>query len=289
MDTETDKRPELTFDLRRYRAGEDISQAAPVEAPGGGFITMEVTSSEDTSKDSINIKFIDKDGKEYSLPKYDPDGYEYIYVVREYMEMDDGDNSYEQVFGTIETDGSGTETVTGDFIMEYDEDAGDVIKKARQAGNTYLYNGGTLSNRATGSGSATVVKEWNADAYQANLDQYAVQMTLYQSTNSEGPWTEAEDEYGNPIEVELDDFYAEKMSDNATRIDLPEFNDKGERLYYLWKETGVKLEDSDAWTDVGENGSFELAGNHFLSTSEFNPEITQPPSPTPWSAESATK
>ena len=131
----------------------------------------------------MTIEFIDKAGKKYSLPKYDPDGYEYIYVVREYMEMDDGDNSYEQVFGTIVTDKeTGTETVTGDFIMEYDKDAGDVIKKARPAGNTYLYNDGTLSNRATGSGSATVVKEWNADAYQANLDQYAVKMTLYQST-----------------------------------------------------------------------------------------------------------
>ena len=272
VDTEPEKRPDLTFDLRRYRAGEDISQAAPVEAPDGGLITMEVTSSEDTSKDTITIEFIDKDGKKYSLPKYDPDGYEYIYVVREYMEMGDGDNSYEQVFGTIERDKSGMETVTGDFIMVYDPTIGDVVpdEGGRTDGNTYLYNGGTLSNRATGSGSATVVKEWNADAYQANLDQYAVQMTLYQSTNSAGPWTEAEDEHGNSIEVVLDDFYAEKMSDNATQPNLPEFNDNGERLYYLWKETGVKLEGSDAWTDVGENGSFELAGNHFLSSSEFN-------------------
>ena len=126
VDTEEDKRPELTFDLRRYRAGEDISQAAPVEAPDGGLITMEVTSSEDT----ITIEFIDKAGKKYSLPKYDPDGYEYIYVVREYMEMDDGDNSYEQVFGTIGTDKeTGTESVTGDFIMVYDEGKADVVEK----------------------------------------------------------------------------------------------------------------------------------------------------------------
>lgn len=267
VDTEKDKRPNLSFDLRRYRAGEDISQAAPVEAPDGGLITMEVTSSEDT----ITIEFIDKAGKKYSLPKYDPDGYEYIYVVREYMKMGDGDNSYEQVFGKIEMDKSGTETVTGDFILEYDEDAGDVVKKCdRPAGNTYLYDGGTLSNRATGSGSATVVKEWNADAYQANLDQYAVKMTLYQSTNSAGPWTKAEDEYGNPIVVVLDDFYAEKVSDNATRTDLPEFNDNGERLYYLWKETGVRLKDNGNWIAVDENGSFTLADNHFLSSSEFN-------------------
>lgn len=273
VDTEKDKRPDLTFDLRRYRAGEDISQAAPVEAPDGGFITMEVTSSEDTSKDTITIEFIDKDGKKYSLPKYDPDGYEYIYVVREYMEMDDGDNSYEQVFGTIVTDKeTGTESVTGDFIMVYDPTIGDVVQDedGRQAGNTYLYDGGTLSNRATGSGSATVVKEWNADAYQANLDEYAVKMTLYQSTNSAGPWTEAEDEHGNSIEVVLDDFYAEKMSDNATQPNLPEFNDNGERLYYLWKETAVKSDDDKDWIAVDEDGSFELDGNKFLSTSEFD-------------------
>lgn len=271
VDTEENRRPELTFDLRRYRAGEDISQAAPVEAPDGGFITMEVTSSEYTSE--ITIQFTDEDGQEYSLPKYDPDGYEYIYVVREYMTMGENDNAYEQVFGTIVTDKeTGTESVTGDFIMVYDPTIGDVVQDqdGRPAGNTYLYNDGTLSNRATGSGSATVVKEWNADAYQANLDQYAVKMTLYQSTNSAGPWTEAEDEHGNSIEVVLDDFYAEKMSDNATQPNLPEFNDNGERLYYLWKETGVKLEGSDVWTDVIENGSFELDGNDFLSTSDFD-------------------
>lgn len=274
VDTEPEKRPDLTFDLRRYRAGEDISQAAPVEAPDGGFITMEVTSSEDTSKDTITIEFIDKDGKTYSLPKYDPDGYEYIYVVREYMEMDDGDNSYEQVFGTIVTDKeTGTESVTGDFILEYDEDAGDVVKKRdRPAGNTYLYDGGTLSNRATGSGSATVVKEWNADAYQANLDQYAVKMTLYQSTTPGvgNSWAVVNDKDGNPIVVVLDDFYAEKMSDNATWRDLPEFNDNGERLYYLWKETGVKSDDDKDWIAVDEDGSFELDDNKFLSTSEFD-------------------
>ena len=275
VDTEPEKRPDLTFDLRRYRAGEDISQAAPVEAPDGGLITMEVTSSEDTSKDTITIEFIDKDGKKYSLPKYDPDGYEYIYVVREYMEMDDGDNSYEQVFGTIVTDKeTGTESVTGDFIMVYDPTIGDVVqdKDGRPAGNTYLYNDGTLSNRATGSGSATVVKEWNADAYQANLDQYAVKMTLYQSTTPDvdNSWAVVNDEDGDPIEVVLDDFYAEKMSDNATQPNLPEFNDNGERLYYLWKETGVRLKDNGNWIAVDEDGSFELDGNKFLSTSEFD-------------------
>lgn len=270
VDTEENRRPDLTFDLRRYRAGEDISQAAPVEAPDGGFITMEVTSSEDT----ITIEFIDKAGKKYSLPKYDPDGYEYIYVVREYMKMGDGDNSYEQVFGKIETDKSGTETVTGDFIMVYDPTIGDVVpdKGGRTDGNTYLYNGGTLSNRATGSGSATVVKEWNADAYQANLDQYAVKMTLCQSTTPEddNSWTVVTNESGNPIVEVLDDFYAEKMSDNATRTNLPEFNDNGERLYYLWKETAVKSDDDKNWIAVDEDGSFELDGNTFLSTSEFD-------------------
>lgn len=275
VDTEENRRPDLTFDLRRYRAGEDISQAAPVEAPDGGLITMEVTSSEDTSKDTITIEFIDKDGKKYSLPKYDPDGYEYIYVVREYMEMGDGDNSYEQVFGTIVTDKeTGTESVTGDFIMVYDPTIGDVVqdKDGRPVGNTYLYNDGTLSNRATGSGSATVVKEWNADAYQANLDEYAVKMTLYQSTTPENDnsWAVVNDEDGNPVVVVLDDFYAEKVSDNATWRDLPEFNDNGERLYYLWKETSVKLKSGGDWIEVDEDGSFELDGNKFLSTSEFD-------------------
>ena len=269
VDTEPEKRPDLTFALWRYQAGKDPSTAAQVLDSYDDFITF-TPCSDDVTDNKITISF----GETYSLPKYDPDGYEYIYVVREYMKMGDGDNSYEQVFGTIETDKSGMETVTGDFIMVYDPTIGDVVQdeEGRPAGNTYLYDGGTLSNRATGSGSATVVKEWNADAYQANLDQYAVKMTLYQSTTPGvgNSWAVVNDKDGNPIVVVLDDFYAEKMSDNATWRDLPEFNDNGERLYYLWKETGVKSDDDKDWIAVDEDGSFELDDNKFLSTSEFD-------------------
>ena len=135
VDTEENRRPELTFDLWRYQAGKDPSTAAQVLDSNDQFITF-TPDSNDVTDNKITISF----DETYSLPKYDPDGYEYIYVVREYMEMDDGDNSYEQVFGTIVTDKeTGTESVTGDFIMVYDEGKADVVEKYdRPDGNTYV-------------------------------------------------------------------------------------------------------------------------------------------------------
>lgn len=134
VDTEPEKRPDLTFALWRYQAGKDPSTAAQVLDSYDDFITF-TPCSDDVTDNKITISF----GETYSLPKYDPDGYEYIYVVREYMKMDDGDNSYEQVFGTIVTDKeTGTESVTGDFIMVYDEGKADVVEKYdRPDGNTY--------------------------------------------------------------------------------------------------------------------------------------------------------
>ena len=67
-------RPEATFELWRYRAGQDYTSAAAVRKEG-----QIVSCKADPSEDVQEILF---EGAE-PLEKYDPDGYRYIYVVRE--------------------------------------------------------------------------------------------------------------------------------------------------------------------------------------------------------------
>ena len=75
------------------------------------------------------------------LPKYDSEGYEYIYVLQEYL---DGENAsgdaaqdYEQVFGGVNGYKDVVEGKEGD-------------EAKRESGNSYLYDGGVLLNRIEG-------------------------------------------------------------------------------------------------------------------------------------------
>ena len=76
-DTKThdrDDRPDGEFQLWRYRDGESYSTAAAVRDDEGNIITVKL----DKNKDQQDISF---DG----LEKYDKEGCEYIYVLREYL------------------------------------------------------------------------------------------------------------------------------------------------------------------------------------------------------------
>ena len=59
-----------------------------------------------------SIVFTDPDGSPAQLDKYDPEGYRYLYVVREYLDATAAAgrpaDSYEQVLGTVNADGSVT-------------------------------------------------------------------------------------------------------------------------------------------------------------------------------------
>ena len=92
-------RPEATFELWRYRAGQDYTSAATVRKEG-----QIVSCKADPSEDVQEILF---EGAE-PLEKYDPDGYRYIYVVREYLEGA-GAGSYTPVFGKLQTETPGAD------------------------------------------------------------------------------------------------------------------------------------------------------------------------------------
>lgn len=203
-------RPDVTYELWRYREGQGYDTAAPVRDSEGNIIELEEGAGGLLSYGTAGSM----------LDKYDAEGYRYIYVVREYMTG--GTVQYEQVFGAVDENGA---------------DSGDVVEGVpggeRPNGNTYLYDGGILSNRRTGSVQTSATKDWDASAFQAEFKDVKVVLTLQSRlAGSEEAWEDTE------TTAELDDFYAEHLT--VTHTDsAPQYDALGRELEYRWVETGV--------------------------------------------------
>lgn len=206
---EKEDRPDVTFELWRYREGQGYDTAAPVRDSAGKIIELKEGEGGALSYGTAGSM----------LDKYDAEGYRYIYVVREYMTG--GTVQYEQVFGAVGEDG----TISGDVV----EGA------KRPNGNTYLYDGGILSNRRTGSVQTSATKEWDASAFQAEFEDVKVVLTLQSRPAGVTPEAEWKD---TGTTAELDDFYAEHLT--VTHTDsAPQYDALGRELEYRWVETAV--------------------------------------------------
>lgn len=240
-DSEGNGRPTANFTLYRYRKGEDPSTAAQLN----GY-TIQLKNKEAASGYSVQV--MKEDGETTALadlPKYDTlDGAEFIYVVRETLS---GDNAgqYEQVFGTVTVGETGkiektTATLPVGALPDGSTD--------RPAGNTYLYNDGTLTNYQTGTIPVSATKTWLAAAYQSTFDDVAVELTLqYREKDSggSGEWKTYTDSDGKSVIRYLHRFYAESLSD--TLMDPPsmpqyqttQISTANQELEYRWLETAV--------------------------------------------------
>ena len=205
-------RPQVTYELWRYREGQGYDTAAPVRNSEGNIIELEEGAGGALSYGTTGSM----------LDKYDAEGYRYIYVVREYMTG--GTVQYEQVFDEVDEDGA----VSGD-VVEGVEGA------ERPNGNTYLYDGGILSNRRTGSVQTSATKDWDASAFQAEFGDVKVVLTL--QSRPAGVTPEAEWE-NTGTTAELDEFYAEHLTVTHT-ASAPQYDALGRELEYRWVETGV--------------------------------------------------
>ncbi len=203
-------RPDVTYELWRYREGQGYDTAAPVRNSAGNIIELTEGAGGALSYGTAGSM----------LDKYDAEGYRYIYVVREYMTG--GTVQYEQVFDEVDEDGA----VSGD-VVEGVEGA------ERPNGNTYLYDGGTLSNRRTGSVQTSATKDWDASAFQAEFEDVKVVLTLQsRPAGSEAAWENTE------TTAELDKFYAEHLTMTHT-ASAPQYDALGRELEYRWVETAV--------------------------------------------------
>ena len=218
-------RPGGELQLWRYREGNDYSQASPVRDENGDIKTIQL----DTNQNSQSINFGD-------LERYDPEGYLYRYVVKEFS---NASNSYERVFGRIQVD-----PATGKEIIQ-DRIAGQNVSRTypeqrsgENAKNTWLYDGGVLTNRLNKQVTVTGTKIWEASTFQDELSNVEVQMTLYykvKGSAEENVWKKVT----QPAEVTetLTNFRAENESGMQVSRTMPLYDAQGQELIYRWFET----------------------------------------------------
>ena len=250
LDEEDSVRPTATFTLWRYREGAGFGTAAQVRDSSGRLLTFSISPDSDENRENTYTITFTENGDSVELPKYDQDGYAYVYVVREELTYGaSGGDRYEQVFGKVTEDEDGTVTVE-DTLPE---------GETRTAGNTFLYNGGTLSNRLTGTVSVSATKTWKAAAYQADFEDVAVELMLQQKPADEsGDWTTAQ-RNGAPITAVLYNFYAESMS-NTAQSSVPQYDALGRKLEYRWVETAVYQDEAiEALSDDASSAEIQAA------------------------------
>ena len=252
---DSSKRPTGTLELWRYREGESYKDAAPVRDGEGIILSTKIGNGTTDSDNQEEITF-GTNSSDLSLEKYDPEGYEYIYVTREYLDSTTSNgnnaNSYEQIYGEIKTDSStGKEyvldniegssitrdyqTERGDESSTYDDNT--AKPSAYVSGNDWLYNGGTLTNHLKDQVTANGVKHWESKAFQDDLKDVTVTMTLYsrKANDTDSNWTPVD----SVKPIELKGFQNETVENDTFSASVPQYDSEGNKLVYRWIETNV--------------------------------------------------
>ncbi|MGE9980712.1 SpaA isopeptide-forming pilin-related protein [Collinsella sp. SGI.184] len=272
-------RPAATYTLWRYsaRPGNDARSAAQVVVMTGDrkgeFVKLEVTAeqnnklgasynSEDGSinnaKMDLGKMLLDKYGTDgfTQFAKYDPEGYPYIYQLRESTLA-----GYEHVFGKVDNEGN----TTGDLGPNYFS-ASDTYTEYLLDGwmrsdsdNFGVYNGGTLTNRRAETETVSAKKRWDIGAYQDQLGTVEVSFQLQRilkehATYNNGQWFSKEDPmYGadgsligtytwNDVadgRVTLNGWSAENSEQSFSKSGLPRYDELGNEYVYRWQEVEV--------------------------------------------------
>lgn len=258
MDSGTEEaieaRPGGTFQLWRYRKGQDFGTASPLRNADGTLVEVEVDTDPQPDETGVarqHISFtvdFDGDGKADGslLPKYDPEGYEYIYCVMEVTQTLSTSNNYKQVFGAVQSDGTLLDTV--DLGGEVQSDS----EGKRPAGNAYLYNGGTLSNCIDANITTRVTKTWDAASFQSELEDVRVELKLQsRPKDSYEPWEDT-----SLPTVTMDEFYSEQLTQIRSQS-VPQYDMLGRELEYRWVERGVYQGESEE-NLLRDDGTFTL-------------------------------
>lgn len=254
-----DARPGGTFQLWRYRKGADFGAAAPIRNADGTFVEVEVNTNPQPDQDGIArqhiIFWVDFDGDDHAddclLPKYDPEGYEYIYCVKEVTQSRADSNHYKQVFGEVQDD---------DTLLDRIEVNGSIVEDTegkRPAGNVYLYNGGTLSNCIDANITTRVTKTWDAASFQSELEDVRVELKLQsRPKDSYEPWEDT-----SLPTVTMDEFYSEQLTQISSQS-VPQYDMLGRELEYRWVECGVYQGTSEE-NLLRDDGTFTLQQNGY--------------------------
>ena len=263
MDSGTEEaikaRPGGTFQLWRYRKGQDFGTASPLRDADGYLVEVAVEKNPQPDETGVarqHISFtvdFNGDGRadDSLLPKYDPEGYEYIYCVKEVTLSKAGSNHYKQVFGELQDD---------DTLLDRIEVNGSIVEDTegkRPAGNAYLYNGGTLSNCIDANITTRVTKTWDAASFQSELEDVRVELKLQsRPKDSYEPWEDT-----SLPTVTMDEFYSEQLTQISSQS-VPQYDMLGRELEYRWVERGVYQGESEE-NLLRDDGTFTLRQNGY--------------------------
>lgn len=263
MDSGTEEaikaRPGGTFQLWRYRKGQDFDTASPLRNALGTLVEVAVETNPQPDETGVarqHISFtVDFDGDGQAdgslLPKYDPEGYEYIYCVKEVTQSRADSNHYKQVFGELQDD---------DTLLDRIEVNGSIVEDTegkRPAGNAYLYNGGTLSNCIDANITTRVTKTWDAASFQSELEDVRVELKLQsRPKDSYEPWKDT-----RLPTVTMDEFYSEQLTQISSQS-VPQYDMLGRELEYRWVECGVYQGESEE-NLLRDDGTFTLQQNGY--------------------------
>ena len=221
-------RPDGYFELYRYTyPGGSYQTAAPVHG-------VETVPFEGVGNDG-KVVFKSTDGSELELPKYDPEGNRYVYVMKEVL-TDTGEDkdSYEQIFGKVDSD--------GEVAADSDQGPPEDVREGnweRESNDNFVYNGGIITNRIDEQKTVSVTKEWDASSFQAGLGNVEVEMTLYERVKgSTDKWVKS-----NPEKIiKMDEFSAVNASMSGSTT-VPTYNALGQEMEYRFFETKITQED----------------------------------------------
>lgn len=210
-------RPSPVWKLWRYpvKDGNSYIQASPVVSTVNGKKNQISFDIDNTVEAGVGKTYTEED-----LPKYDEDGYPFIYLIRE-----EENSGYEQIFGKVtynEETGSYEVIQTGE----------DPYNGAGRGNDTSLYNGGTLSNRIAGTASKPVKKIWQNAAHQDSIQNVKVVLTLQYQDPDTDEWKDTD------TQITMDGFRSEIQEKEASAT-VRMYDERGRLLNYRWVESAV--------------------------------------------------
>lgn len=260
LDNNNAQRPGATFTLWRYSInGGSAATASQVSLSSlqtdanaaSGYATVTIPAGGSSTVDLGQLLKDTYGDIMTQLPKYDPDGYPYVYALRE-----DAIAGYEQVFGSVGANGTVTDTVP-----RYENEAGngwiELENATRSETDRFIYNGGTISNRLTGTTTAEMTKTWEIAAFQDDLIDVVCTFTAQSRVKgSDSAWENVDS--ADAVQT-LTGWNAETLSKAVTES-FPKYDSHGNELEYRWLETDVTLDGQDTQFQLHEDGtaSFQL-------------------------------
>lgn len=220
------ERPGGTFYLWRYtkKGTNDYQKASQVYYTGGSQKGNVIQKDLDTNttKYKFEMKDYNDSNVEIPLPKYDPEGYEYVYIVRENLD----NTQYEAVYieSFVESGGKITE----------------IVSENRAAADISIYDDGIVGNRKSGTKKADLTKTWKASAEQSNLGDVEVTFKLQSKSEGQTSFTDVVPKKT----ASINNFLPETLTQTVEH-ELSAYDSVGIPIEYQWVEESIKLGTTD--------------------------------------------